>query len=519
VNQRTPAAWAAIAMMIAAVGGLSAAGAAPDVAPAAPAPSAAPATPVPDDTVTSHGSVTIGGTPIAYAARAGTIPLIDAAGHETARVFSVSYIADALTPRTRPVTFVWNGGPGSSSMWLHMGSFAPVRVAVPSDAKQPAPGTPLGPNPDSLIDVTDLVFIDAVGTGYSRITGKGTPAMFFGVDQDAAAFAQFIRAWLTRNDRWGSPVFLLGESYGTTRAANVVNLLQNQGLAVSGVTLVSSVLDYNALDNDQQQGEDYPYISFLPTEAAVAWYHHAAPGAPAELATVVADARAFAQGEYASALMRGDDLDAATRRDVVSKLHALTGLDEGYIRRADLRIDPSRFEHALLGGEGITTGRLDGRYQGPQLDRTADAERYDPTSDDALTDAFTTAFNRYSRDVLGYRTDRPYYGTNYELVGEHWNYRRMHSISAPNVAGDLREALLKNPFLHVFSANGYFDLATPFFGTEYTLGHLNLPPAARARIQYGFYPSGHMIYLNDASRAALKADLASFYRSAMARER
>jgi len=504
--------------MIAALGGHSAA-AEPEAAPATPAPSMAHTAPVPDDTVTSHGSVTVGGTPIAYTARAGTLPLDDAAGHETARMFSVSYLADTLAPRSRPVTFVWNGGPGSSTMWLHMGSFAPVRVAVPSDAKQPAPGTPLQPNGDSLIDITDLVFVDAIGTGYSRITGKGTPEMFFGVDQDANAFAQFISAWLTRNDRWGSPVFLFGESYGTTRAAAVVDILQRKGIAVSGVTLVSSVLDYNALDDGQQPGEDYPYISFLPTLAAVAWYHHAAPGAPADVATVAANARAFAQGEYASALMRGDDLDPATRRDVVSKLHALTGLDEGYIRRADLRIDPSRFEHELLGSAGITTGRLDGRYLGPQLDRTNDADNYDPTSDDALTDAFTTAFNRYSRDVLGYRVDRPYYGTNYPVVGEHWNYRRTRSIAAPNVAGDLRDALLKNPYLHVFSANGYFDLATPFFGTEYTLGHLNLPPSASARIHYGFYPSGHMIYLNDASRAALKADLIGFYRDAAARAR
>jgi carboxypeptidase C (cathepsin A) len=215
--------------------------------------------------------------------------------------------------------------------------------------------------------------------------------------------------------------------------------------------------------------------------------------------------------------MRGDELDPATRRAVVAKLHAFTGLDTAYIERADLRIDPSRFEHALLSASGYTTGRLDGRYRGPQMDRTSDADRTDPTSDDALTDAFVTAFNRYVRDGLGYRVERPYYGTNYPVVGENWKYRRKRSISAPNVAGDLRDAMMKNPYLHVFSANGYYDLATPFFGTEYTLGHLDLPAPQRANLRFGFYPSGHMIYINDAARASLKADLTSFYREATAR--
>jgi len=484
---------------------------------ASPAAAAGRNTPPPDagDFVTTRGSVTVAGRTIGYTAEAGTLPLRDASGNEIARMFSVSYLANIGDPHKRPVTFVWNGGPGSSTMWLHLGSFGPVRLPVPSNATAPAPNTPLAPNPDSLIDTTDLVFVDAVGTGYSRITGKGTPAMFYGVDQDAAAFAQFVRTWASANDRWGSPVFLLGESYGTLRAAAVANLLQQDGMAVDGVTLISSALDFNVLDGNQGPGEDYPYIAFLPTEAAVAWYHHLGDNGAANVTEVADEARQFAIGPYAAALMSGDQLDPETRKTIVERLHALIGLDQSYIDRANLRIDPSRFEHALMQPQGITTGRLDGRYRGLALDRTGDAAEYDPTTDDALTDAFVTAFNRYVRTTLNYRVDRPYYGTNYSVVGDHWISRRTHYISAPNVVDDVRSALVKNPYLHVFSANGYYDLATPFFGTEYSLNHLGLEASAHDRVSLGFYPSGHMIYFNDGARASLRADLVRFYQNAV----
>ena len=291
----------------------------------------------------------------------------------------MSYTADGADPRTRPVTFLWNGGPGTATMWLHIGSYGPVRVAVPSDGTLPAPGTRLIPNPETLLDISDLVFIDAVGTGYSQITGKGTPKTFYGVDEDARAFDDIIRAWTTDNDRWGSPKFLFGESYGTMRAATVVARLQRDGMAVNGVVLLSSALDYNALDNGQGLGEDYQYISFLPSLAAVAWYHKALSPAPPDLERFVAEVRAFAIGPYADALMRGDTLDATTRRAIVAKLHAYTGLDEAYVDRANLRIDPSRFEQTLQGARGIATGRVDARYQGPSLDRTGDSTTYDPS--------------------------------------------------------------------------------------------------------------------------------------------
>jgi carboxypeptidase C (cathepsin A) len=481
--------------------------------PKAAAGTIAPAGPAAPTGITHH-EIMLNGKPFAYTATAGTVTLHDADGNPTAEVFTVAYTAEGAN---RPVTFVWNGGPGSSSMWLQMGSFGPMRVDVPSDARRPRPDAPLVPNADSLIDTTDLVFIDAVGTGYSRIVGKGSPAMFFGIDQDARAFEGAIVGWLTQSDRWASPKFLFGESYGTTRAANVVNLLQNAGVGVNGVVLLSSVLDYNALDNGQSPGEDYQYISFLPTEAAVAWYHHRVAGNPSDLTAFLADVRRFASGPYAQALMRGDALDTATRATIVAKLHDITGLDAAYIARADLRLDPARFEHELLHTSGEITGRLDGRYVGDDLDRTADSPSYDPTSDDTLTDAFVTNFSHYVRDDLNYKVDRPYLGTNYGVVNAHWNFRRTNSLLAPNVAGDLRAAMVKNPYLHVFSANGYYDLATPFFGTEYTLHHLGLPPALRGNISYGYYQSGHMVYLNGEARRALKADLTTFYREAMGR--
>ncbi|MBV8299783.1 MAG: peptidase S10 [Candidatus Eremiobacteraeota bacterium] len=461
----------------------------------------------------THHSVTVGGKPIAYTARAGTFPLRNADGEEIARVFAVSYTADGTNPATRPVTFFRNGGPGTATMWLHIGSYGPVRVAVPSNAALPAPGTPLMPNPDTLLDLTDIVFIDAVGTGYSQITGKGTPKTFYGIDEDARAFDDIIRTWTTDNNRWSSPKFLFGESYGTMRAATTVARLQADGMAVNGVILLSSALDYNALDIGQGLGEDYSNVAFLPSLAAVAWYHHALPAQPANLEPFLNEVQAFATGPYADALMRGDTLDAATRRAVVAKLHAYTGLDEAYIDRANLRIDPSRFEHQLEAARGIVVGRVDARYQGPELDRTGDSATYDPSFSDAMTDAYVGAFTRYVRDDLGFKVDRPYIGGS-GAVNRQWNYRRTNSIVAPNGAGDLRAAMTKNPYLRVFSANGYFDLATPFFGTEYTLSHLGLDPSLRSHVEYGFYKSGHMVYHNDDARRALKADLTRFYRAA-----
>ena len=483
-------------------------------AQAGPAPSAAPSyQPIPRtrDAVTHH-TIVLGGKRIAYTARAGRLLLRDAGGAPTASVFYVAYTADGSVARRRPVTFFWNGGPGSSTIWLHMGSFGPVRVAVPKDAGQPSPTAPLVSNESSLLDTSDLVFIDAVGTGWSTIVGRAKPSDFFGVDEDAHAFAQFIERWTTVNSRWESPKFLFGESYGTTRAANVANVLQNDGEAVNGVVLLSSALDYNFLPIGQGPGNDYVYIGYLPTEAAVAWYHHKVAGAPRDLASFVAEVRAFAGGPYAQALMAGDSLDPRFRAQIVARLHAYTGLSTEYIERADLRINPNRFGEELLRNEGRSVGRYDGRYAGHEIDPNGTYPS-DDFSDTMTSAAYVAAFNHYAHDVLHYGEDRPYEVLSFQ-VNRLWKYQRGEDGNAVTVVADLRSAIVQNPYLHVLSANGYFDLATGFYGTEYLLHHMNLTPAESRRVNFAYFASGHEVYLNHDALVQFKTDLASFYRTA-----
>ncbi len=480
----------------------------------------APSLPQIPTAVTHHQIRTPDGSVLRYTATAGYTTLVNNLGEPAAKMFSVAYERDGLPHAARPVAFVWNGGPGSSSLWLHMGSFAPVHVET-NDTGVVVPPARLVPNDGTLLGVTDLVFIDAPGTGYSRVGDKGKPADFYGVDQDARAFTRFIERWLTEHDRWGSPKFLIGESYGTTRAANVVDRLQLDGVGVNGVVLVSSALDYEVLD-PALPGDEMSNVGFLPTEAAVAWYHDALPAPrPAALAPFLDDVRAYARGPYATALLRGDTLDAATRHAVTAQLHRFTGLDEAYIERADLRIDPTRFEKELLRGRREVTGRLDGRFSGYDVDRNSDSPSYDPTLDASIGAAFVSEFNRYVRDDLHFRSDERYLPFNYGEISPHWNFTRdaadvgLPGASLPNVLPDLAQALTHDPALRVFSANGYYDLATPFFGTEQALHDLRLDPALQSHISFGFYESGHMIYLEPASRRKLRADLETFIRASM----
>jgi carboxypeptidase C (cathepsin A) len=481
----------------------------------APAPRATP-TPIPlprtPDAITHH-AVTIGGTRIAYTARAGRITLRDAQNSPNASMFYTAFTKDGAPLGKRPVTFFWNGGPGSSTIYLRMGSFAPMRVLVPSDGSQPRPDAPLIDNPQSLLDVSDLVFVDAVGTGWSTIVGHGKGADFWGIDEDAKAFAQFIERYEAAFGRGVSPTFLFGESYGTTRAANVANVLEGDGVAVRGVVLQSSALDYNVLPVGAGPGEDLSSIGYLPTEAAVAWYHHKVPNRPASLERFMADARSFAGGEYARALRMGDKLDPNERRHIIDRLHAFTGLDAHYIENADLRIDPNRFSSQLLRAEGLSVGRYDGRYVLPEPDRNTTNPTYD-ASDTNVNAAFVMNWTHYAHDVLGYHEERAYNVLDIG-VNQAWKYQRGQDSSAPNVLGDLRDAMNQNPYMHVFSANGYYDLATSFYGTEDGLQHLGLNAQGRARLHYGFYPSGHMIYLNNAALITFKKDLTTFYADAL----
>ncbi len=489
------------------------AGTGKDAAAATPAIPAAPAAAV------SHRRLTLGGKPIAYTATAATIDLKDAKGETDGRMFYVAYTAEGVDAKQRPVTFLFNGGPGSSSLWLHMGSFGPMRVETPDAGPTPPAPYRLVENSESLLDRTDLVFIDAMGTGFSRIVGKGEPKNFYGTDQDVAAFAQFIERWLSVNNRWNSPKFLLGESYGTTRGAALLAYLERRGVAFNGAVFVSSYL--NAWDdlNGPAFANDRAYELYLPTLAATAWHYKKIDPRPADLAAFLAEVRKFSLGEYSQALEQGNKLDPATRAAIAAKLHRYTGLSEAYILSANLRIDPSRFQKELLRGERRTVGRLDGRYQGIDHDAAGETPEYDPASS-AIAAAYTSALNAYVRETLGYKTDELYKPTNYEEVGKDWDDRhRTDSGRAPmpDVAEDLRLVMSQNPNLKLFSANGYFDFATPFFETEYTLGHMGLDPTLEKNIVFGYYPSGHMIYLHEPSLKQMKVDLARFYDQTLAR--
>jgi carboxypeptidase C (cathepsin A) len=487
----------------------------------APAPTPTPAADVPPApaAAVSHHRMTVGGKPIAYTATAGTIDLKNGKGETEARMFSVAYTADGPDAKQRPVTFLFNGGPGSATIWLHMGSFGPMRVETPDAGPTPPAPYRLIENADSLLDRTDLVFIDAIGTGFSRIVGKGEGKNFYGTDQDVAAFGQFIERWLSANGRWNSPKFLLGESYGTTRAAALLHYLEKRGVAFNGAILVSSYL--NAWDdiNGPPFANDRAYELYLPTLAATAWYYKKLDPRPPDLAAFLVEVRQFALGEYEQALQKGNKIDPATRAAVAAKLHRYTSLPEAYILSANLRLDPSRFQKELLRGERRTVGRLDGRYQGIDHDAAGETPEYDP-ADTAIGAAFTAALNGYVRETLAYKTDELYKPENEEEVAKEWDDRHRTASGRapmPDVAEDLRAVMSLNPSLKIFSANGYFDFATPFFETEYTLGHMGLDPTLEKNISFGYYQSGHMIYLHEPSLRQLKTDLARFYDQTLAR--
>lgn len=489
----------------------------PAMAPSAPSESGA-AYP---DSVTSH-SLAIGGKTIAYTARAGLITLHDTDGKPTAQVFYTADTADGANPSTRPVTFIYNGGPGSSTMWLRMGSFGPVRVVAADAAPSGPPPYRIVDNQYSLLDKSDLVFIDMPDSGFGRIT-PGMEKSFFGVDQDVAAFGQFISNYLAKFDRWNSPKFIFGESYGTPRSAALSKYLLSHGITLNGVILQSSILNFG-LDygnGDPIGGGDWPYVFYLPTEAATAWYHNKISNRPADLASFLSSVKQFAMGEYLDALYKGDKLSASERDDVIRKLSNFTGLSPQYIRLSNIRIPYDKFENELLRNQGETVGRLDSRYQTWNLDRASvEGPSWDPT-DSTIDAPYTTAINQYLRVDLKYNPPIPYRANIYELIygpgfsnQDGWDFS--HNGRYPtNTAPDLADAMAQNPSLKVFSANGYYDFATPFFATDYTLRHLNLSPTLQNNITYGYYQTGHMIYLSESALAQYKADLARWYDSAL----
>jgi carboxypeptidase C (cathepsin A) len=466
--------------------------------------------PVPPETasVTQH-SIRLDGRKIDYTATAGNLLLRDKTGQANASVFYVAYTVASKTPATRPVTFLFNGGPGAGSVFLMIGSFGPKRARTASPAITPPAPYTLTDNPDSLLDTTDLVFIDAVGAGLSRVVGHGTGKDFWGVDKDLDAFSQFIDRYLTVNQRWNSPKYLLGESYGTARAAMLAYQLGQDNIALNGVILMSSVLDSAAFS----AGADFRSESYLPSFAAIAWYHDKIVPKPASLPAFLDEARTFARGPYAQALAQGDALPDAERDAIAARVAQFTGLDAAYVKRSRLRLYPSRYRTELLRDEARSVGRYDARFEGIDFDSVSERPDYD-ASVSSVSSAFDAALHQHFAQDLHFTPADRYRVFNDEALTQwDWKHREWwgEHLPVPYAAGDLAEAMRQNPQLRVMSLNGYFDLATPFYATEYALAHLGLDGPLRANVRIAYYPTGHMIYLDDAALHTLKRDLASFY--------
>lgn len=462
--------------------------------------------------VTQH-MLTIGGEEIAYTAKAGTLLLKDDKDEPKASIFYVAYTKDGVEDvGQRPITFSFNGGPGSSSVWLHLGALGPRRVLMDDEGNPLPPPFTLVENEYSLLDVTDLVFIDPVSTGYSRPVPGEEAKQFHGVEQDIKSVGEFIRLYTSRNQRWASPKFLIGESYGTTRAAGLSSHLhQELGMYVNGIMLVSAILNFQSARFDL--GNDLPHVLFLPTYAASAWYHKRLPEDLQQLSLTefLNEVRAFAEEEYTLALMKGDKLSSDVRAEIVTKLARYTGLTETYIEQTNLRINIHRFVKELLRDERRTIGRFDSRVKGIDRDAAGERHEYDP-SYAIVQGAYTAALNHYVRAVLDFKSDK-----SYEILTgnvQPWDYSRFQNQYV-NVAEDLRQAMTQNPYLRVFVGNGYYDLATPYFATEYTFDHLGLDPTLRGHVSMGYYEAGHMMYLHKPSLAKLKADLTAFMEEAL----
>ena len=468
-------------------------------------------TPVPPESTTvTHHVWKAAGTPVSYTATVGNLVIHDDDDKPYGSVFYVAYTEDGASEATRPVTFLYNGGPGSATIWLHMGSVGPVRVVTASPDATGAPPYKLVPNEDSLLGKTDLIFIDAVGTGFSKPVGKATEKDFAGTDEDVKAFERFIERYITVNRRWNSPKYLMGESYGTTRSAALADALQEKGIELNGVVLISSILNYGV----RVPGYDTEPIVYLPSYAAIAWFHNKLAQKPADLKSFLEEVRRYARGPYAEALAQGDTLSDAERDAVAQKLSAYTGLSINYLKQTNLRISPFRFRKELLRGEREIMGRYDARFEGTDTDAAGETPDYDP-SDTGISGAFIAAFHDYLSHDLNDSTTDTYYVAG-PKVNESWDWKhkgpgRGRQMQLPYVAGDLADAMRKNPKLKVFSANGYFDLATPFFSTEYDLSHMYLEPALRGNVEFGYYPAGHMIYLNVEALKEFRDDMNRFY--------
>jgi carboxypeptidase C (cathepsin A) len=491
---------------------------------------------------TTEGSVTVGGQAIAYKAIAGTLTVgstdvqdamlgLDGkymadAGMDlpakpedqpaTARMFYTAYFKKGAAAGTRPITFLYNGGPGSATMYLHMGAFGPRRIVTPDGEHKAAAPYQLVENQYSLLDVSDLVFIDAPGTGFSRVLGKEAGKAFWGTDQDAHAFDRFIRRFLTKYSRWNSPKYIFGESYGTTRSAVLSRMLQ--GVDLNGVVLLSQILSFDdsADGPEGNPGTDLPYILALPSMAATAWYHHRLANQPPQLETLLREVEQFSLGEYAAALLQGAELTEDRKKALAEKLQGYTGLPAAYWVKANLRVSGGDFSKELQTEAGITTGRLDTRYQGPDMDPLSKEAEYDPFTN-SITAAYVTAINQYAREDLKYGENMTY-KPSARQPGFHWDLAHVPPggqgwESSVNVMPDLAVAMKRNPNMKVMLMGGYFDLGTTYFGATYEMKHLPMPQSLQANISYHFFETGHMVYVNETALKGLHDRTAEFIKA------
>jgi carboxypeptidase C (cathepsin A) len=476
-----------------------------------------------DQIVVTHHTATISGVEVRYTVTAGTIVMkeeVEKKGEKEgesegekpkAQVFFVAYTRDDVENKPRrPLTFSFNGGPGSSSVWLHLGLLGPKRIFMDDLGNMTPPPFRLVQNEYSLLDVTDLVFIDPVSTGYSRPVVGEKARQFHDFKKDIESVGDFIRLFITRFKRWSSPIFVIGESYGTTRAAGLSGYLQERhGLYMNGIMLVSSVLDFSTLIFSE--GNDLPFSLFLPSYTATAWFHKKLPPELQEdLDKTITEVKQFAAGEYLLALFKGEALSPAEKKQIIRKLARYTGLSRDYIDRTNLRIMIYRFVKELLREERRTVGRLDSRFKGIDRDAAGEYVEFDPSMANIMG-PYTAMLYDYVRSELGFESDIPYEILNPKVWP--WSYSDFENRFV-NVSETLRSAMNQNPYLKIFVANGYFDLATPFFATEYTFNHLGLDPADSARITMSYYEAGHMMYIHIPSLAKMKKDLAAFLKSA-----